>query len=69
MELAVPFSKSHNFRAPPPLFAQLEAVGRVLTWLFVFGVVDDPRVVKTMQMPICYETRLLEESGAGANVE
>ena len=56
MELAVPFSKSHNFRAPPPLFAQLEAVGRVLTWLFVLDVIDDPRVVTTMQMPICYET-------------
>ena len=48
---------------------QLEAVCRVITWVFVLGVVGDIRVVETMQMPSCYETRLLEESGAGAYVE
>ena len=51
------------------MFEQLEAVGRILTWVFVLGVVGYPRVVETMQMPICYKTQLLEESGAGAYVE
>ena len=44
------------------MVTQLEAMGRVITWVFILGVVGKPNVVETMQMTICYESQLLEES-------